>query len=224
MTQEVATLVFAAIMGIGVLAWLCSLTLTLKLGRPTEAPSQFTIEDERRHDVITGELTVRASAEAVLQQLASTLRQPNVGMPLTLFKVIEKSPRRLVVKKKGPLLCNQPPTLYFSEAEFDVEPVGGDEMRVSYVLGFDRLTQRLKRTNLGLILGLGLPVLLLVGGLVSWFILPTENPALRWQVLQTMQIAHVLWPPFLVLGLRSMGRRQSQHFIEGLIQATGSLD
>jgi hypothetical protein len=71
-----------------------------------------------------------------------------------------------------------------------------------------------------LILGIGLPTLLMVGALVWFFVIPSPVPGMRWQVLQTLQIAHALWPPFLVMWFYSAGRRQSKILIENTLSST----
>jgi hypothetical protein len=107
--------------------------------------------------------------------------------------------------------------LYFSEAEITFENLGNETTRVSYLLGHDRLARLVKTVALSIILGIGLPVLLIVGFLIWYFVLPSEAPAVQWQVLQTLQISHALWPPFLFLWLYSAGRRQSKIYFSNLL-------
>jgi hypothetical protein len=63
----------------------------------------------------------------------------------------------------------------------------------------------------------GLPLMVVVGAVVWYFVLPSPAPAVRWQVLQTLQIAHGLWPPFLFMGLYNMGRRQAKTYFSNLL-------
>jgi len=79
------------------------------------------------------------------------------------------------------------------------------------------LAQRVRRVSLGIIVGLGLPVMLAVGLIVWLFVIPSEEPAVRWQVLQCLQIVHALWPPFMVIGMYSRGRRHSKTFVSNLL-------
>jgi hypothetical protein len=107
--------------------------------------------------------------------------------------------------------------MYFSEAEITFEPLGNNRTTVTYVLGFDRLVRLIRRISLGIILGIGLPTLLLVGTLIWFLVLPSPVDAVRWQVFQTFQIVHALWPPFLFIGLYSTGRRQSKTYFSNLL-------
>ena len=57
--------------------------------------------------------------------------------------------------------------------------------------------------------------ILLVSGLIWTLVIPAQNPAIRWQVIQVVQMVHFLWPPFLIYGLargqRTMGVRFADH-------------
>jgi hypothetical protein len=219
MNSEIATLIFAVIMLVGFLVWLWSLQMALGIGRSTAKPDWRMLPEEQPPQTNTesGARTVKGTPEKLSAALARLIVQHNVGTFGSLFEVVERSPQRIVLRKNGPLMCNQPPSLYFSEAELTFEPVSHDSTRVSYVLGFDRLARRVKIVTLSIIFGIGLPVLMIVGGLIWYFVLPSQNPAVQWQVMQTLQIAHALWPPFLFLGLYSAGRRQSKTYFSNLL-------
>lgn len=219
MTTEIARLTFFVIMAIGVMAWLWSLQMALAIGRRKEPTDWRQIEErpEAPVDTESGARTVRGTPEVLSAALARTLIQHHSGTFGSMFEVVERTPQRIVLRRQGSFACNQPPNLYFSEAELNFERLGSETTRVSYVLGFDRLAHRVKMIALGIILGIGLPTLLIIGGVIWYFVLPSQVPAVRWQVLQTVQIGHALWPPFLVMGLYSTGRRQSKTYFSNLL-------
>jgi hypothetical protein len=132
------------------------------------------------------------------------------------FCVMEHTTDRIALHKIGAILCNQPAGLLFNDAVFQMRE-RGERVAVSYTLGFDRVARLMRQVALWIILGVGLPTLLLVGGLVWYFVIPSQEPAVRAQVLQTLQIVHALWPPFLFLGILSLARRRSRMFVEQLI-------
>ncbi|MEQ9409052.1 MAG: hypothetical protein RIK87_15050 [Fuerstiella sp.] len=224
MEPQLAEITFVVIMSVGVCVWLLSLHMALNLGRhrrrdaePWTPLSDLEINAGSPCD-LTGQKTVRGHAEDVSKTLARTLLNLNVpGMFATLFEMVERTPERLEFRKTGPLVCNQPTGMYFSEAVFTLERTGANQVLVSYRLGFERLVKVLRRTALALILGLGFPVLMTVGILIPWLVLKHPNPAVRWQVFQTLQIVHVLWPPFLIIYLFRSGHRHARTFMANVL-------
>lgn len=219
MDQTTATGIFAAIMGTGFVVWVYSLIKTLQIGRESDTTDEWQPGSPMpsKSSAISGERTIHGDPEKLSKALVRSLLQVNIGMFGSLFEVVERTAERVVLKKTGPLCCNQPAGLYFSEAEFNFEPIGGDAVRVSYQLGYERLVRLTKRISLGLIVGVGLPVMLVVG-LVMWLVvIPSEDPAVRWQIFQCLHIVHALWPPFLMIWIYSMGRRHSKTFVSNLL-------
>jgi hypothetical protein len=219
MTQEAATAIFVAIMTVGFLVWLWSLQKTLALGQRSVTPDWRMLPEQQTAptDTESGSRTVRCEPEALSQALARSLTQMNVGGFLPLYEITERTSQRIGLKKTGPLMCNQPAGMYFSEGEITFDGLPNGSTKVSYALGFDRLVKRVKTIALAIIFGVGLPLLIIVGAVVWVWVLPSPHPAVRWQVLQTLQIAHGLWPPFLFLGLYSTGRRQSKTYFSNLL-------
>ncbi len=219
MDQATATAVFAAIMGLGFIVWILSLTKALKMGRESSAMEEWQAGSPMPGKSLTasGERTIHGDPEKLSKALVRSLLQVNIGMFGSLFEMVERTAQRVVLKKTGPLVCNQPAGLYFSEAEFQFNPIGGDAVRVSYQLGYERLARLMRRIALGIILGVGLPVMIIVGLIIWLFVLPAEEPAVLWQVFQTFQIGHALWPPFLMIWIYSAGRRHSKTFVSNLL-------
>ncbi len=219
MEQSTATLVFAAIMGSGFLIWSYSLFKALSVGNesPADDPWKPGAEFPGSSTTQFGERTVHGDPEKLSKTLAKALVNVNIGMFGTLFELVERTNKRVVLKKTGPLICNQPAGLYFSEAEFNFEPLGGDAVRVTYQLGYDRLIRLSRRISLLIIFGIGLPLQLIVGAVIWFFVVNNAEPAVRWQVFQCLQIFHAIWPPFLFLSLYSMGRRHSKTFASNIL-------
>ena len=243
MDQQAAEIIFCVIMTVGACVWFLSLQKALKLGvrqvppgsdpfapfnsMPSESDSFRSANgfptDDNNSDRQTGEKTVRGEPEAVCEALAKALLNSAVpGMFSSLYRV-ERFPGRLEVRKTGPLVCNQPSGMYFSEADFEFERAGEGMVRVTYCLGFERLARGLRRIALGLILFVGLPVLLLVGTIIWLLVVQHANPAVRWQVLQTLQIAHVLWPPFLMMYFYKAGRKHARTHIVNILASLSAV-
>jgi hypothetical protein len=206
-------------MTVGFSVWLLSLAMTLRIGRATAEQDWRTFDDisEPGSAVETGARTVRGEPRAISKALARSLTQLNIGGFNSLFEIVERSDRRILVKKTGPLICNQPAGMYFSEAEIGFEDMRNDTVRVSYCLRYDRLAKRLKSIALIIILLVALPMMVIVGGIIWYVVIPSPNPGVRWQVFQTFQIVHALWPPYLLIWLYSAGRRQSKTYMSNLL-------
>lgn len=219
MDQTTATAAFAAIMGTGFIVWVFSLIKALKMGHESAGMDDWQTGSPMpgKSSTVSGERTIHGDPEKLSKALVRSLLQVNIGMFGSLFEVVERTAERVVLKKTGPLVCNQPAGLYFSEAEFKLNSIGGDAVRVSYQLGYERLARLMKRIALWIIVGLGLPVMLTVGLIVWFVVIPSEDPAVRWQVFQCFQISHALWPPFLMIWMYSMGRRHSKTFVSNLL-------
>lgn len=225
MDPLIARIVYFVLMTIAGTVWFLSLRKALHLGgkRAAEVDEPFApfddipVEPEDSID-LTGEKTVRGTTESVSQKLAEAMLGTAVpGMFSTLFEITERTAERISIRKTGPLVCNQPSGMYFSDAEFTLTPAGEERVVVKYRLGFERLLNRTRTVALGLILGLGLPALLIGGGLTWFFVVNNVNPTVRWQTLQMLHIAHFLWPPFLFLSMYQTGRRHARTFISNLL-------
>jgi hypothetical protein len=221
MDSSLTFAVFVAVMGVGFVAWLCSLAMGLRLGTvPTDFESADPkFEPKSWSGSEFGARTVRGRPEKLCKTLARAFTQLNAGGFSSLYQIVERTDDSIVVEKTGPLACNQPTGLYFSEAKVKFEYLGNDTTRINYELGFDRLAKRMRSIAVGINLFVGLPVLLVVGMLVWKLVVTSDDRHLHWQVLQTLQIVHAIWPPFLVIAIYAMGRKQSKTYFSNLLSA-----
>lgn len=184
--------VFGVIAAIAVVWWLLDVWAVSTVGRGGP---------------VRGEAIVSGSRERVSKAILRSLRQPSLGMAGVGFKSVERHDGLLRVEKVGAQICNQPQGLWFSEAEFRFESSGEGRTRVTYELGNEAIDRRLRGLAKMLVYLVALPVMLIVLGAVWTFAVGSEERALRWQVLQGVQVVHVLWPPLLLVAfLRTMNR------------------
>ena len=224
MSTDTASWIFVAIMSTGVFVWTWSLTKARRLGLAPKQVDRWPDEGGLEFETETGEVTVRGEPEKLGKALVRSLRQSVLSMMGASFRVTEQTPERLTFEKVGAIVCNQPAGLYFTEADLSFLPLGDGTVQVSYCLGYERLVHLLRKIALSIIWGVGLPVMLIVGNLIWYFVVQSNDPSVRWQVFQTLQIAHALWPPFMFIAIYRMGRRQSKIFIENLITSVEELD
>jgi len=221
MSEDVAKLIFFVILGAGILAWMITLQRALQLGRPAREslPAAFDDPQPSPSEWQTGTITLRGNREAVSKTVLRSLAQLYFGMFASVFKIQQYEDGRIALKKVGPLICNLPAGLYFTEAEIAFRDAAPGTVEVCYRLGYGRLIGKLRKIALAIILGIGLPVIVIVGAAVWFFVIPSPQPGIRWQVLQTLQIAHAIWPPFMILWFYSIGKRQSKTLIENVIRS-----
>lgn len=223
MDLQTTQLVFTAIMTLASLVWAHSLVraLQMKPAKNVEDNPWAALPDEElptTQDAEMGRRTVRGQLDNVSRAIAKAILGQNVpGVFTPMFQLTEREPNRVVAQKDAPRTCNQPPGMQFKEVEFDLRPIGESTVEVDYRINFGSMRTRSRNIALGIIFGLGLP-LLLIGGLLMWvFVANNPNPTIRWQVFQTLQISHVLWPPFLFIHQYKSGRRHSRTFVSNLL-------
>jgi len=61
-----------------------------------------------------------------------------------------------------------------------------------------RPLNRLFRSAMKVVLVLGFLALLVAAVVIPTLVIPSPEESARWQVVQTLQISHLLWPPFLL--------------------------
>ena len=103
--------------------------------------------DANQHGV--GHQNCAGEPETLSAALAQTLVQLNIGTFGSLCEIVERSPRRIVLQKTGPMICNQPAGMLFSEAEKTFESLGHDTTRVSYLFADAERGQRAHRAARG---------------------------------------------------------------------------
>lgn len=223
MDIQTTQLVFAALITLAALVWIHSLVRALQL-RPkqdTEGNPWAMLPGDQEppsQDVETGHRTVQGQVETVSRAIAKAILGQNIpGVFAPMFQVTERTSNRVVARKDAPRRCNQPPGMQFREVEFDLRQLGESTVEIDYRIDFGPMRTRSRTIAIAMILGLGLP-LLLVGGLAMWvYVVNNPNPAIRAQVLQTLQISHVLWPPYLLMHQYKTGRKHSRTFLSNLL-------
>ena len=215
MDRDTAEIVFWLLMGLAFLVWAADLVMVLLIApRREEGGRQFQAMGDWDPD---GEVVVDGPPDAVGRAILRALRQSALGMVGAGYRAVEQTDRLLRVEKIGALVCNQPLGLYFDRAEFRLERAGEGRTRVAYVLSDDRIRRLFYRIGLGLVLGLALPALIAICVVIDQFVIRDEDPNVRWQVLQSLQAIHFLWPPLLVLLPVWLAPGQSRVFVENLL-------
>ena len=194
-------LVFAAIAAVAAAVWLWGLTYllaTARLGR-ADAPAaeRFAAEEERpARDLLTGAAEVEGRADDLAAKATATLAQFGTA---GVLKILHRGDDRIVFEGLG--RGNMGPAAVgiaagrFRRGEIRLTPLSHDRTRVEYVVEVPNGRGLLWAG--AIVQALGLVALIAGAWAIVTFVLPSHDPAVRWQAVQMVQVVHFLWPPFL---------------------------
>lgn len=225
MDETTARIAFAIIICVCIIVWLVSLVMAFLFGKRSTPADSFSFDDALPNlpfsagsfAHLQGLVEIDRTPERVAEACLQSLRVISFGRLNGIYQIRKHSDGGIVLKKFGPLLCNIPPAFYFTDAKLDFKSLGPNTVKITYRISFDRLIPLIRMIALGIIFGIGLPTILIVGSVMWFLVIPSPLPEVRKQVIQTAQIFHALWPPFMYLSFYYMGRFQSKNFFEGLL-------
>jgi hypothetical protein len=217
MDAETGKLVVLAIAGVGALAWLSGFVFMLRVTRERQAKAQeaiqrFEVEEPTAAGTIVGEADVMGQPGELSEKLASLLARDGMGV-LGPVKIVSCDSRELTFEAAGLMPGSTGyPTAGFRRGRFRLTP-SGSTTRIEYAV-------EAQSGHVFIVLGwafviLGLVALVGVCAIMFAYVLPSPNPGTRGQAVQTVQVVHFLWPPFL-FGSRSL---QPGRFIRARVEA-----
>jgi hypothetical protein len=199
MDEVLARIMVIAIAAIGAVAWLAAVSVMLRLTREqrtraVEGTQTFDIESTSGPGAIVGTAEVAGRPEELSAKLAERLARDGVG-PLGPVKIMACNGRELEFESARPdNAAKGYHALGFRRGRVQFAGIGA-RTTVDYVL---------ETTSRGILLGmgwlfiaLGLAALIAAVWLQFTYVIPSPNPGIRFQAVQTVQIVHFLWPPFL---------------------------
>lgn len=216
MSEFVATIVFGSIMAVGAITWLIAVRYTRNIGSSpsnTDWPSNL----NSQVGFNTGELLCDASKEELMERIPKLLRRQSLSILSSVFKLEEKNENELSFQRIGPLICNLPTSLYFSRVRFRLEPRASNVTLVKYAIDQTDLVKLMKRIAMRFLFLAAFPIMIGIGLLMCFVVIPSPNLAIRAQVLQTLHILHAIWPAFMFVGIAVMARKATKQFVERLL-------
>ncbi len=218
MDNQTAQLVLYAITAVGFAIWLAGLAFLVASARadrpePTEPADRFILEPEAasiRTGWVSGGTEVPGSAAELSKRLTDALVQPlKTGFQVKIrertescvgYEIVGIGPVGVGVHRprRGTVLF-KPITAERTWVAYHVEGLGG-----RWMLAVAGLFQ---------VLGLAA----LIGGVWACQAYLLPNPIRRLQVVQMVQAAHLLWPPFLFIGLYRTRNRMIRRGFDTLI-------
>jgi hypothetical protein len=209
MDPETASVVLAAITAVGAVVWLAGLQFLIRshprrqFGEQPDS-AEAVRADECPEGWFCGSADVEGESRALATRAAALLAN---STPLTFgpVKILEKTDRDIRFERVEVGQANQPPAQWFRRGELRFTPLRSGRTRVAWAVEPANV-----RWLLWLAAGFqvgGLLVLVVGCWGLATFVVPSPDPAIRWQTIQMVQVVHFLWPPFLFGGLYRRGSR-----------------
>jgi len=217
MSLDTANIIFFSAVIVFGFVWLIGVRFALARVRPArrrEEERAFSRSASRDPEAIEGEVLLDGEPEDLARRLASHLVAGGAGSAGLPVKIAECTAERVAFERvsgggrRGLVVFDGGVVTLHGE---------GEKVRARYELNV--------RRSLGVLRLLAYLVCFLYGGLfvlgcpiIIWmFVLPHENPAVRMQVIQTFQMVHGVWPPFLIGSIASRVRKMTVAHFETLL-------
>ena len=217
MTEETAGMIVMGITAVGIVAWIAGFATMLRASRAWSASSDDTggfadREIERGTAAITGAADIAGQPEALASKLGERLAGHGLP-PFGPVKIVACNHREVVFEPSLPGgigAGNGCPPVRHGIVRFSAM---GGTTHVEYVVTI--ATPKILIGFGWLAVAAGLAALILVPWLTFTYALPSANT--RPQVIQTFQMVHFLWPPFLFAKLSQQSIRIARAQLDALI-------
>ena len=212
MDQDTARLIVIAIELVGVIAWLGGLAALVRARREIQTTRGW--DEDRQLDpefddsstAIRGEHVLTGDPEALSSRLASLLASQSVGI-IGPVKILKRDARQVVFEP------NQAIASRIRGGVVSLTPKGSSttlRYRVNVA------PSRLLPVGWAVLL-LGLLALVVMPIVQFQFVVESMNPQVRFQSIQTVQVVHVLWPPYLLAFVSVQPLRQVKGWMDSMI-------
>jgi hypothetical protein len=165
-------------------------------------------------DVVVGGALVDGDAEAISKKLAGQLVTAS-GAAGSAIRITERTRERIVFERAAGS-AGGATALAFDAGVVSLE-AEGDGTRVRYALSLKRFARTMRIAAYAACFGYGGLIVVLVPLLIWTFVVQSDKEAVRWQVFQTLQMVHGVWPPFLIGALSGKFRKAAAGFFDTLV-------
>lgn len=210
MSPETARFVLLAVALGGLTGWLLALWGFARVAQPGSGEVEETDDAGRRRLIATRTSVVQADPELLAEGLLRSLASSGAGWSAQPVMVKRADHDRLVLESMMPPRLTAVPA--FSRCEATLRPAGSGSAEITFRADYSAVRRKAMiiagaLLAAGLAFGAGLFVFL-------WLkVLPSGDKAVRGQVVQMMQMIHLLWPPWLVYSLYRRSRRATEMYL-----------
>ncbi len=213
MDTQLARVVVATLLGIAIVVWLAAVRFVARARRSVEPAADdnrlTSIDSASPEGLLAGQVEVEASAVGLSGQLARVLSQPQ-GPALGAIKVLHVDDTSVEFVQ-----ASSQPNCAFHEGRVRFVPDGPRRAVATYVL--DPVSGRGLLFAAQAMLVAGIAAIGITAYLMESYVVSSPNPAVRWQCVQSLQVAHFLWPPFMFAARYRARRRQAVDQIETVL-------
>ncbi len=211
MSVETAEHIFLGIAPLMWVVWLVGTWFAISRLRPARSPEVLPDDTEAR-DVLTGEAELAGDREAISKKIAEQFVAATSMGGMSGIRITERTAERIAFEKAAGVGGQMP-----FDSGLVTLATEGDKVRVRYAVSQKRFA-RIMRIVTYLVCFLYGGLCVIGAPLLIWhFVVHSENDNMRRQVWQTFQMAHGVWPPFLVGFLSSRLRKMTSSFFETLL-------
>ena len=196
MDAQIAELVLYAITAVAVIVWGVALRFLSASRRVQEGPpaERFEPGTPPSENLVAGSADIEGQPSELAAKAASVLAKESGG-PLGQMKILQRTDDRVVFEGVGPSPASGSAGPCFRRGELRFTPLDRDRTCVDYAVDVSG--------GKGLLLGgaifqlVGIIAILVGFILFRTLVVPNQDPEIRWQTFQMIQVGHLLWPPFL---------------------------
>ena len=214
MSPDSARLVILITATVGGLVWLISVAMASKLLRRRYDPYNPEASD---YD-ISGKIRVDGNPAALAETITERLVSSSTGFMGTQCKILKSTPEQIRFQlgiSASESDGHRRPGLSSCEIEIRLRDIG-ETTEVTYLADLGNIRRKMAFIALSINV-LGLAAVTVLPAALYIYVAPHPDAPVRQQAIQVCQMVHVLWPPFLVLGLYRRTTRLVTNAVETLI-------
>jgi len=227
MSFETAELTLHVIAAFGAIVWLCGLGFLMASARSRiplagdDLQDRLDFSEEAPGRMLRGFAELDGDATRLASRAASLLATGTAGS-LGTVKILERTEEKIRFERVRPFAPGEGQLGSFRRGELRFRELSSGRTRAEYAVEVSRPAWLLW---LGVaFLALGLLGLSIGFWAIGTYVVPNQNPAVRWQVFQMLQTCHFLWPPFLLGALYRRGGRWVRQTFDVLLHNLTHLD
>jgi hypothetical protein len=215
MTEAAARIVVWSILTVALVVWMFAVRYVArvrKAERQTKETERLVFEPEdTAANQLVGQVPVDAGPLGLSETLSRALAQPQVSQ-LGAIKVKRMDAESVSFEQ---IERDRTSGLRIDDGEVRFVAAGHNRSMAQYRMAIEHGRGRLFAAQV--LLGGGLAAIAGVWLVMETYVIPSASPQLRWQSFQSLQVAHLLWPPFQLAALHRASRTAAVARIEALL-------